>query len=228
MEGGKKNAIDQRDRKRYYLENTSFRRVITQILRLTFRLISKIEVIGIDNFPVSGPVVLAANHLSGFDMFPMQFTIPRPIFFMGKEELFRNVLMDALLRRLGSFPIKRGGRDEWAMGHAIKILEHEKILGIFPEGTRSRGRGLQPGKTGAARLAIAAHCPVVLMAIDGTQRLLNDFPRQTQVTITIKEPIPAKEGVSPLVFTDQLMFTLADMLPENLRGVYTIRPKGFR
>ena len=136
--------------------------------------------------------------------------------------------MDALLRRLGSFPIKRGGRDEWAMGHAIEILEHEKILGIFPEGTRSRGRGLQPGKTGAARLAIAAHCPVVLMAIDGTQRLLNDFPRQTQVTITIKEPIPAKEGVSPLVFTDQLMFTLADMLPENLRGVYTIRPKGFR
>lgn len=228
MEGGKKNAIDPRGRKRYYLENTSFRRSITQILRLTFRLISKIEVIGIDNFPVSGPVVLAANHLSGFDMFPMQFTIPRPIFFMGKEELFRNALMDALLRRLGSFPIKRGGRDEWAMGHAIKILEHGKVLGIFPEGTRSRGRGLQPGKTGAARLAIAADCPVVLMAIDGTQRLLNDFPQRTQVTITIKEPIPAKEGVSPLVFTDQLMFTLADMLPENLRGVYTIRPKGFR
>ena len=88
MEGGKKNAIDQRDRKRYYLENTSFRRVITQILRLTFRLISKIEVIGIDNFPVSGPVVLAANHLSGFDMFPMQFTIPRPIFFSGKRRAF--------------------------------------------------------------------------------------------------------------------------------------------
>lgn len=228
MKGGKEITIDTRDRKRYYLENTPFRRVITQILRLTFKLISKIEINGVDNFPVSGPVVLAANHLSGFDMFPMQFTIPRPIFFMGKEELFRNVLMDALLRRLGSFPIKRGGRDEWAMGHAIKILEHEKVLGIFPEGTRSRGRGLQPGKTGAARLAIAAHCPVVLMAIDGTQRLFNDIPRRTRVTITIKEPISAKEGVSPLVFTDQLMFTLADMLPENLRGVYTIRPRGFR
>ncbi len=228
MEGGKSIVVDPRDRKRYYFENTPTRWSVTQIIKLAFRSFSEMEVSGMDNLPASGPVVLAANHLTSFDMFPMQFAIPRLIFFMGKEELFRNVLMDAVLRRLGSFPVKRGGRDEWALKHAMKVLEQGKVLGIFPEGTRSRGRGLQPAKTGAARLAIAAHCPVVLMAIDGTQRLFKYLPRRTRVTITIKKPIRAKEGVSPLVFTDQLMFTLAEMLPANLRGVYTIRPRGFR
>lgn len=228
MEGGSNVKADPRDRKRYYFENTPFRWVLTRTLKQVFKFFSEMEVSGIDNLPASGPVVLAANHLTSTDMFPMQFAIPRLIFFMGKEELFRNAFMDVVLRRLGSFPVKRGGRDEWALRHAMKILEQGKVLGIFPEGTRSRGRGLLPAKTGAARLAIAAQCPVVLMAIDGTQRLFKSLPKRTRVTITIKEPIQAQEGVSPLVFTDQLMFTLAEMLPSDLRGVYAIRPRGFR
>ncbi len=118
-----------------------------------------LRVNGEENLPSIGPIILAANHLSEFDMFPMQFSIPRPIFFMGKEELFRNPLLDLIIRNLGAFPVQRGARDEWAFQHALLVLEHDLVMGIYPEGTRSRGHGLLPAKTGAARLAIAAGCP---------------------------------------------------------------------
>jgi 1-acyl-sn-glycerol-3-phosphate acyltransferase len=166
--------------------------------------------------------------LSEFDMFPMQFAMQRLIFFMGKAELFRNPVLAAAYRQLGGFPVERGARDPWAYQHALRVLEHGQVLGLFPEGTRSRKHGLLPAKTGAARLAIEARCPVVLVAVEGTQRMFKRSLRRTPVNITMSEPYYPVQGVSALEFMDHLMFTLADMLPAELRGVYAERPKGFR
>lgn len=219
---------DPRDRKRYYFGDTPLRRFLTLLARFLFWLAAKWQVSGVENLPAEGPVVLVANHLTEFDMFPMQFALPRLLFFMGKAELFRNPIMDIILRQGGSFPVERGARDQWAIQHALKVLHHGQVLGIFPEGTRSRGRGLLPAKTGAARLAIEAKCPVVLMAVDGTQRVLKNFPRRTQVTLTLSEPLYPRAGEAALDFTDRLMFRLADMLPPEERGVYAERPRGFQ
>ncbi len=218
---------DRRDQLKYYFEYTPFRRVATPTLRLLFGVVATMRVSGVENLPIKGPVVLAANHQTNFDVFPMQFALPRPIFFMAKAELHRNPLLDAALRQLGAFPVERGARDEWAMRHAQKVLEHGQVLGIFPEGTRSKGHGLRPAKTGAARLAIAVGCPIVPMVIQGTLRMFHGFPKRTPVEITLGEPFFPLHAETALALTDRLMFTLAEMLPLDQRGVYAERPLGF-
>ena len=216
------------ENKRFYYYATPLRRLVTAAISVLFPLFGKLRTEEVQNLPTNGPVVLFANHLSSYDVFPMQLAIPRPIFFMAKEELFHNPFMDIVIRQLGAFPVQRGARDEQALRYSLQVLAKGQVLGIFPEGTRSRGQGLQPGKTGAARLAIMAHCPVVLMAVDGTQNMFAKFPRRISVKISLSPPVYPRPDESPLDFTDRLMFTLARMLPFELRGVYTIHPKGFR
>ena len=217
---------DPREQKRYYLEDTTFRRVVTWTLRALFWLIADLKVVGAQNLPEHGPVVLVANHLTNFDVFPIQFAIPRLIFFMAKAELHTNKLLDAALRKLGSFPVYRGEHDEWAMAHARQVLEHNQVLGMFPEGKRSLGKGLRPAKSGAARLSLAAKSPVVPLAVEGTQRIFHRFPRRGRVVIRLGEPIYPDGSLSPLELTDQVMFVIANLLPVELRGVYANRPVG--
>src|SRR5574339_967982 len=157
--------VDPRDQKKYYFADTSQRRGLVALARFLFSFIMKMEVVGLENFPREGPVVLVANHVTNFDVFPMQFALPRPIFFMGKAELFKNPLLDLFLRNLSGFPVNRGEKDLWAMRHAAKILKHGQVLGMFPEGKRSRGKGLKVAKTGTAKLALEAACPIVPLTV---------------------------------------------------------------
>lgn len=218
---------DPRMHKRYYFEDTRLRRITTVTLTAAFRGLAVIHTRNIEKLPLSGPVILAANHLTNFDVFPMQIVLPRLIFYMGKAELFNNPLIDAYLRRLGAFPVQRGAKDEWALEHARKVLEHGQVLGMFPEGTRSKGRGLRTAKTGVARLALATGAPIVPLAITGTHRMFRRFPRRTRLTITLGDPIFPQPKDTALGLTDQAMFALAELLPPKLRGVYAQRPAGF-
>jgi len=219
--------IDPRDRKKFYFTDTPQRRALIGIARSCFKLIMTMEVTGLENFPRQGAVIVAANHVTNFDVFPMQFVLPRPIFFMGKAELFKNPLMDVILRNLSGFPVHRGEKDVWAMRHAAKVLEHGQTLGIFPEGKRSKGKGLSVAKTGAARLAIEANCPMVPMAVVGSDQFFKQFPHRTCVQIKILPPLMPHPGESPLALTDRLMFRLAQALPESMRGVYAEVPRDF-
>lgn len=218
---------DPRDKKKYYFTDTTRRRVMIALLRLLFAPIMKTEVKGLENFPREGAVILASNHITNFDVFPMQFSLPRPIFFMGKAGLFKNPVMDLFLRNLSAFPVNRGDKDVWAMRHALKVLKHGQPLGMFPEGTRSQGRGLSVAKTGTARLAIEAGCPILPVTVVGSDQFFKWFPRRTRVEITLLPPLMPEPDENPLALTDRLMFTLAQALPENMRGVYARMPEGF-
>jgi 1-acyl-sn-glycerol-3-phosphate acyltransferase len=218
---------DPRDRKSFAFHATLFRKLLVAILRLAFRLVMKMEVSGLENFPPDGPVVVACNHVTNFDVFPMQFSLPRPIFFMAKAELFKFPLMDAALRNLGAFPVHRGEKDQWAMGHALKVLECGQTLGMFPEGTRNKGRGLAVAKTGTARMAIETDSPIVPMIVIGTDDFFKNFPRRANVTVCLLPPLRPDSSETPLALTDRLMFSMAAALPEEMRGVYADIPKGF-
>lgn len=220
--------FDPRDRKRYYFHDTPFRRSIVFVLSGVFRLIMKLEVGGLEHLPLDGPVIIAANHVTSFDVIPMQLSLPRPIFYMGKAELFKSRLVDAVFRRMGAFPVNRGEKDRWAMRHAARVLEHGQALGMFPEGTRSRGKGLAVAKTGVARLALEANCLIVPMAVTGLDRLFKDFPRRACVTVHLGLPILPHPSETPLSLTDRVMFSLASALPVDMRGVYSEMPKGFK
>ena len=221
------HPIDPREKKKYYLRDTPQRHLMVGAARVIFKLVMKLNVSGLENLPPQGPVILAANHVTNFDVFPMQFALSRPIFFMGKAELFRNPLLEVLLRNLGGFPVNRGEKDQWAIRQAAKVLKYGQVLGMFPEGKRSRGRGLAVAKTGVARLALETKSPIVPVAVIGSDKFFERFPHRARVSIELLQPIVPKPGETPLALTDRLMFTLAQSLPEEMRGVYAEMPKGF-
>jgi 1-acyl-sn-glycerol-3-phosphate acyltransferase len=208
---------DPRDKKQFYFRATTLRKAIIALLRAAFFFVMDMRVEGLENFPLDGSVIVASNHVTTFDVFPMQLSLPRPIFFMGKAELFRNPITDVVFRNLGAFPVTRDKKDVWAYSHALKVLAHGQTLGMFPEGTRSRGRGLGVARTGVARMAIETNTMIVPMR----------FPRRARVTVNLLPPVLPKPGETPLALTDRLMFTLAAALPEEMRGVYAELPKGF-
>lgn len=218
---------DSRNNQEFVFHTTLVRRITIFLLKIFLPMFMKREISGIENLPADGAVVLGANHLTNYDAFLIQVCLPRPLFFMAKAELHNNKISDAWLRQMGAFPVKRGAGDGWALNHAHKVLDHQQVLAIFPEGTRSKGRGLRPAKTGAARFSLYASCPIIPVAVNGTEKMFKQFPRRTKVTIQIGEPILPNEEESALALTDRLMFTLADMLPPELRGVYAERPTGF-
>jgi len=211
---------DIRDRTNYPMQETWLHKGAVSFLSFLFRFMMILEVEGLENLPRQGPAVLTPNHLTNFDAFPLQIAIPRCLFYMGKAELFKNPILHALFRQLAGYPVYRGARDEWAILHSKRLIIAGQVICIFPEGTRSKGRGLKVAKTGAARLAIEANCPVVPVAVDGSQQFFKRFPRRTRVRVRVCKPIwPAKDEL-PLAMTERIMFTLAEHLPNNLRGVY--------
>jgi 1-acyl-sn-glycerol-3-phosphate acyltransferase len=218
---------DPREKKKYYFADTSKRRALILLARTLFLPIMKYDVQGLENFPREGPVILAANHVTNFDVFPIQFALPRVIFFMAKAELFKNPLMDILLRNLSAFPVNRGEKDLWSTRHAQKVLKQGQVLGMFPEGKRSQGKGLSVAKTGTARTAIEAQCPIVPVTVVGSDKFFKQFPHRAGVKITLLPPLQPQPDETPLALTDRLMFTLARALPREMRGVYAEVPEGF-
>ena len=219
--------LDPRDKLHFAFRATPFRKIVIFVLGNLFKLVMDLKVEGAENLPADGAVVLAANPVTNFDVFPMQLSIPRPIFFMAKSGLFKFPIFEAALRDLGAFPVYRGEKDEWALRHAARVLENKQTLGMFPEGTRSKGKGLGIAKTGSARLALDANCPIVPMVVIGTDKFFKRFPRRARVTIKLLPPILPKPGETPLSLMDRVMFSLAKELPVEMRGVYAEVPKGF-
>jgi len=223
------SLVDPREKENYALEATPFRIGLVAVLTWMFKLFMDLRVEGLEHLPQDGAVIIAANHVTNFDVFPMQISLPRPIFYMAKDSLFKNPIMAMALRSVGAFPVDRnlGSKDDWAMDHARKVLDHALTLGMFPEGTRSRGKGLGLAKTGAARFAIEKQVSVIPMAIIGSDKFFREFPRRNSVTVKLCSPLFPDPGEDALAFTDRIMFCLAANLPEEMRGVYADVPKGF-
>ena len=134
-------------------------------LRWWFRL--RIE--GASNVPRSGPVVLAMNHESALDVPLIVLACPRRLVFMAKKELFKNASVSWWLGALGAFRVDRERFDLRAVRIAGSVLRSGRVLGMYPEGTRSPGE-LRPFLDGAAWVALLTGAPVVPCAIAGTER----------------------------------------------------------
>lgn len=211
---------DIRPRLYYPLHETVLHKFAVWFFRRALWPFMDLRVRGREHVPASGAAVVTCNHLVDWDVFPLQLALPRMIYYMGKAELFQFPPIHWLFRQLGGFPVYRGERDRWALEHARKILASGQMVAMFPEGTRSRGKGLALARPGAARLAIEANCPVVVVSLHGVERLFKTFPRRTVVEVVIASPIFPAEDDTPLSLTDTIMFTMAANLPPELRGVY--------
>ena len=127
---------------------------------------------GVHNLPNQGPIIVASNHVSNWDPIIVAISIHRPVYFMAKSELFKNVILGKLILNLNAFPVKRGGADKNAIKTALMLLEEGKILGIFPEGSRNRLTGESKVQQGVAMLSIRSNAPVIPIACIGTRRFL--------------------------------------------------------
>lgn len=139
------------------------RSIVYGILRPIYR----IEVIGRENIPKEGGVLLCANHIHNFDPPVVGIMAPRPISFMAKEELFNVPVLGKILPHVNAFPVKRGMSDREALRTGLKVLKEGKVLGLFPEGTRSKTGELGKGLAGAGFFALRTDADVVPCAIIG-------------------------------------------------------------
>ena len=169
----------------------------------------RLQARGVENLP-DGGFVLAANHTSNFDPWPLGWPLwpERQLYFMAKSELFKPVL-GPMLRAGGAFPVRRGEQDIEAIEASVKLCREGKIVAMFPEGTR-RSKGIvkkhaHRPRTGAARIAQVANVPLVPAAIDGTDRM-SRLPK-------------LKIAYGPPVRTDDL----AGMTPRDASRVATER-----
>ena len=136
------------------------------LLGPALRLVFRPDVEGLEHLPAEGPAILASNHLSFSDSIFLPLVCPRPITFLAKDEYFhgrgiKGLLIKAFMTGVGQVPIDRtGGRSsEAALRTGLRILGEGRLLGIYPEGTRSGDGRLYRGKTGVARMALEAERP---------------------------------------------------------------------
>ncbi|GAB7386243.1 lysophospholipid acyltransferase family protein [Bacillaceae bacterium] len=140
------------------------------LFRVFFRLVFRWEIIGGDRVPKSGAVVLCCNHISNWDPPFLGAAAERKVSFMAKKELFAIPGLAWIIRKFGAFPVKRGASDKSALVQALQILEAGGVLGIFPEGTRSKTGTLGKAYPGAALIALKSNALVIPVAIIGPYR----------------------------------------------------------
>lgn len=151
--------------------------------RLFFSTVYRWRVIGAENIPAEGPVILCSNHISLYDPPLVGCGIERQVHFMAKEELFHIPVISFFITKFGAFPVKRGAGDRSAIRNTLKLLADGKVLGIFPEGTRSKTGEVGTGLTGVAMFALKSDAVVIPVAIIGPYRLFRP------ITIVYGKPL---------------------------------------
>jgi len=141
------------------------------VVRVVWTPFYRYEVIGQENIPKEGGVLLCGNHIHNFDPISIGLTCPRQIHFMAKEEIFRVPVLRTVVKALHGFPVKRGKGDRAALRTGLQILNDGHVLGLFPEGTRNKSGELGQAMAGAGFFALRTDCQVVPCAIIGDYKV---------------------------------------------------------
>lgn len=188
--------------------------VLARVLfRLVFALVFRWDVQGREHMPPSGPVLVCANHISWWDPPLVGCLFDRRVYFMAKEEIFRWPVLGPLLPRVGAFPVRRGTADRQALRTALEHLAAGRVVGIFPEGTRSRSGELLPAEPGAAMLAVKSRAPILPVAISGPFRPFRPVRVRVGTPFELKEYYERRVNTQDLAVAGQrIMAEIARLL----------------
>jgi 1-acyl-sn-glycerol-3-phosphate acyltransferase len=203
------------------------------------RLVFRPQAHGTENVPREGAAILASNHLSAADWVFMPISLRRRVTFLAKAEYFTGTGVKGFLQRAfftgaGQVPIDRTDATaaEGAIRTGIGILEEGKLLGIYPEGTRSPDGRLYRGKTGVARMTIETGAPVVPLAMTYRRRRLPFGRTLVQVGVRFGKPLDFSryEGLSGDRFversiTDEIMYEIMTLSGQEYVDVYGAQVK---
>lgn len=213
---------------RWYEDATIIYNIGNLLARFCFRTFGGLDVSGAEGVPKFGPLIIVSNHLSLNDPPLLVATIPRPLYFIGKKELFGNPITRLGMRsfHVSSFNRSAAGID--AMRVLMQNLERDRAVVIFPEGTRSPNGALQKGMLGVVYLALKSQAAILPVGITGTEtfplwRIPVPFRKMKAkigqpFTLPMIEGKPSKEVMSSL--RDMVMRRIADQLPPEYQGLY--------
>lgn len=158
-------------------------RFVVRVLRPVLQVLTKRDWRGVANIPAEGGFVVCPNHLSHIDVLTLghfMYDAGRPVYFLGKESVFRVPIVGWIVTKAGQIPVHRGThRAADAYRSAVAAVRAGKAVGVYPEGTLTRDPDLWPmrGKTGAARIALETRCPVIPVAMWGPNELLAPYTK---------------------------------------------------
>jgi len=168
-----------------------FYSIARAIAWVILKIFWQMKVEGFENIPKECAVIIASNHVSYLDPAVLAASLNRKIYFITKKEVFKNGFVSFILKNLNAISVDRGNADILAFKKAINILREEKVLGIFPEGTRSSNGELQELKLGTIKIAMKTGVPILPVGIIGTHKI---YPRGIKFPILFKHKIIVKYG----------------------------------
>ncbi|CAN5194142.1 lysophospholipid acyltransferase family protein [soil metagenome] len=194
-------------------------------------------VVGLENIPKTGGVILASNHLSFIDSIFLPLLIDRRIYFLAKSDYFtgkgfKNWATKHFLLGTGMLPIDRSGgkASEASLNTGLDVVAKGNVLGIYPEGTRSPDGKLYRGRTGVARMILEGHVPVVPVAMVDTEKVMpigSKIPKVRRIGVIFGEPLDFSrfEGLEGDRFilraiTDEIMYELSRISGQEYVDVY--------
>jgi 1-acyl-sn-glycerol-3-phosphate acyltransferase len=191
---------------------------ITFLVRnLVFRPFGGIKVLHGDRVPMSGAVIIAANHTSFADPPVVACATGRRMNFMAKSELFKPPVFGPLIRKVGAFPVHRGEADTEAIRKTLSLLADGEAILVFPEGGRGDGKTLQPANKGVTLLARKSGAAVLPVGIVGAQKWLPHgakFPKRQRITVNFGKPFTYSQASEEGDFGKVLMMRIVDLIAE--------------
>jgi len=200
-----------------------------------FPSLFNVDIRGVHHVPLEGACVVVANHLSNFDPFVLGAYVPRPISWVAKQEVYRSLPIAVLCHLWGVVAVRRDGLDTRPLRQLQRLLSDGGIVGMFPEGTRSRGNGLQAPLSGAAYLIAKSGAVITPVGLWGAEtlnlstRISHGRPR---VNIRVGQSFKMEAGPGRVTgavleeIGETIMHRIAALLPMQLRGVYAASVTG--
>ena len=173
----------------------------------------RVKAIGVENIPKEGGVLLCCNHINNFDPIVLGIMAPRPVHYMAKEEIFRVPVLGSIVRKCNAFPVKRGMSDREALRKGLSVLKDGHVLGLFPEGTRSKTGELGKGLAGSGFFALKTDAYVVPCAIIGPYKSLRKLKVVYGRPIAMEEAKKTKASAEQV--TELIMSEIHKLIKEH-------------
>jgi len=203
-------------------------RFLQWIIRALITLLARLRVEGLENLPRQGPLILVTNHLHWLDPPVIFCVLPVRTTVLAAEKWESHPFVGRLFKSINAVFIRRGEADIGALRKVQRLLEQGAIVGIAPEGTRSKTGGLQKGKGGAALLALRTGATLVPVVAYGQEKVFRELRRfrRAEIVVRVGQPFklrPLGEGNQSRqidALTEDIMLRIARLLPPEYRGIY--------